>query len=105
MVMMTVTPADARVDRMSTTLDALLLSRPAIQNTSGERKINPQRTEKKGGRERQAAQKRQSIKERERDKQHEQDVVRENQRRGNSFRGLRTQGSCRVIRRVSHRPK
>ncbi len=29
MVMMTVTPAEARPDRMSTTLEALLLSKPA----------------------------------------------------------------------------
>ena len=34
MVMMTVTPADAKADRMSTTLDALLLSSPATQNRS-----------------------------------------------------------------------
>ena len=31
MVMMTVTPAEARPDRMSTTLEALLLSSPAYQ--------------------------------------------------------------------------
>jgi len=34
MVMMTVTPAEARPDRMSTTLEALLLSKPAAASTS-----------------------------------------------------------------------
>lgn len=37
-VMMTVTPADARADRMSTTLDALLLSSPEPHNRTEHQK-------------------------------------------------------------------